>query len=137
MQSTSGFADPYDPTAEEVVRWAYDPDAYAPTQDFDLMLDSVDVSRVLPGLVADPECPKRGFFLGALYVISGDAVRSKYSLKTREHLKSLLRLADELDEPVTATWARRTRALMANPETFEYDLWCDGGLARRPYDDPA
>ncbi|WP_051466456.1 hypothetical protein [Actinomadura oligospora] len=137
MRSTSGFADPYNPTAEEVVRWAYDPDAYAPTQDFDLMLLGEDVSGELPGLVADPECPKRGFFLGALYVISGDAVRSEYNLRTREHLMSLLRRADELDEPVTGTWARRTRALMAKPETFQYDLWCDGGLARRPFDDPA
>ena len=69
-----------------------------------------------------------------LYLFVGDAVRSKYRSASKTAVEESLKLTDPLPDPWVKTWARRSRALLAAPETFEYDAWCGHGLARTPID---
>jgi hypothetical protein len=128
------FADEHAPTPEELRRWAY-ADAEEPYQDFDLVVArDEELGDTLVDLAADEACPARDFALNGLYLLTGDAVRTSYDVYPRRRLEYLLACADALSEPTLATWAARSRALMTDPETFDYDLWCGGGFA---YERPA
>ncbi|MFD4255863.1 hypothetical protein [Amycolatopsis thermoflava] len=120
---------------EELRAWAYDPDAQEPYEDWDLMISDVELGPTLVELVADPNCPHREYLLGVLYILSGDAVRTEYWRASRADLEEVVRRAEQTSDQWVMTWARRTRALIAAPEMFEYYAWCDHGLARRPVDD--
>jgi len=72
------------------------------------------------------------FFLRCLYLVSGDAVRSTFNTTDRRRLEQLVSQALGSSDPWVVTWARRTQTLVADPETFDYTAWCDGGLAADP-----
>jgi hypothetical protein len=83
--------------------------------------------------VADRKCPNRHFFLGCLYLLAGDAVRTGFRTMSKESLIALTGEAVSAREAWVSTWAARTRALVRSPGTFDYGDWCEpGGLARRP-----
>ncbi|GLZ80551.1 hypothetical protein Afil01_53580 [Actinorhabdospora filicis] len=129
----AGFADPVNPTREEVVAWAYDPAAGVPmSQDWDLMVAEDDIAPALVDLAADPVCPKRTFALHCLYIYAGDAVRTGFRAHPKRRLVKVLEVADTKGDPWVSLWVHNTRALIAEPGLFDYADWCDGGLARRP-----
>ena len=116
-----------DPQLGELLEWAFDESAGEPVQDWDLLVAASPFTETCIQLAADPECPKSGFFLGILYLIVGDAVRTAYSAHSRQHVESLLRLAGRY--PVLRVWVERSRTLMERPESFDYEAWCAGKLA--------
>jgi hypothetical protein len=122
-----GFANVAHPTREELVRWAYS-DEDMPCEDFELMIaDKNQVPTLMP-LVADPACPNRRTLLAALYIWVGDAVRSHHSLASKREIKRMGALAEAFNEPWLTVWAARSRRLMHQPGTFNYDDWCSWGL---------
>jgi hypothetical protein len=123
--------DPWNPTAEEIVQWAYEPDSLAPVQDWNLAVthDSSCVP-LLVQLAADDTCPKRRFFLDCIYLFIGDAVRSSGLSHDLEQVRKLLDGAAQHHSPCITLWVARSRKLIEHPEEFDYPAWCDGGLSR-------
>jgi hypothetical protein len=135
MDADSAFENRVNPTAAEIRRWAFSAEAMHPMQDWDLIVAHPDLATTLIALAADPDCPRRRFFLGCLYLIAGDAVRSHYLTLSVDGLRTLTDEADGHADPWLRSWAARTRALIEAPGTFDYDAWCCHGLAREPVDD--
>jgi hypothetical protein len=119
---------PYDPTDDELRQWAQS-EAFAPVEDFDLMI--ADLDRV-PLLVELASSPARVFFLSCLYLVVGDAVRTSFQTATRSDVEAALTHAAAIaeDDPAIRKWIADSRRLLASPEEFDYEAWCDGGLAR-------
>lgn len=124
------FNDPWNPTAEEVRRWAFDVKAKQPCQDWDLALLSSGFENIYLDLATDESCPKRKFFLHILYLTVGDAVRSSFCSKPRPIVEDFVNLARDSQYPDLRRWRSRSLLLMVAPESFDYNLWCSGGYAR-------
>jgi hypothetical protein len=97
--------------------------------DWDVILAADADGAVLVRLIEGRIKPE--FFLRVLYLVTGDAVRTERS-DLRERLKTILEVARRSGDPWIRAWVQRTEVLLANPETFDYTAWCDGGLARHP-----
>lgn len=133
MTAPMKMSNPLDPTPEDLRRWAYAPDAEYPDEmpeDWDLCVADIDRVDMLVELASDAECPNRGFFLGCLYILSGDCVRLE---RCRHHIPRLKQFMDALppESPKEVQrWVRRTRHLIAHPESFEYGKWGRGDFAQ-------
>jgi len=120
----------YNPTAEDVTRWAYDASAAAPLQDWDLILSHTPYEPLFLKFASADDCPKREYFLSVLYLIVGDAVRTHFRTRSREDVERLLSLAEqEFPAYWVHLWVERSRELLAKPDSFRYDDWCAGKLA--------
>jgi hypothetical protein len=127
----STITSPYRPRGEDIERWAFDSDAVPPIQDWDLILAQQPHGELYLRLACSTDCPQSQFFLSLLYLIVGNAVRSDYASKPRYELEHFLNIADrDFGSPELILWARRYRALIANPSLFNYTDWCCGALAR-------
>ena len=124
------IADPWNPSATEVREWAYTVAAKEPCQDWQLALSWARHEKTYLELVADDDCPNRGYFLDVLYIIVGDAVRSGFRSVEEPILRGFLERASEYDHKDIAAWRTRTIELLKYPDTFSYGLWCGGGYAR-------
>lgn len=127
--TVQAIVDPWDPTDDELRQWAKSDEMW-PAQDFDLSV--ADSSRI-PLLLELTSSSQRDFFLRCLYLVVGDAVRSSFNTTPRPELEAALDdvAKEEVDDPAIRRWISDSRYLIAHPETFTYDAWCDGGLARR------
>lgn len=125
------FADPADPTAEEIRAWARcnDPE---PMEDWDLVLADLRHADLLVELVADEGCASRRYLLTALYALVGNAVRDGFRAVAQAELEAVLGKARATGNAWLQAWADRSARLIANPAEFDYPLWCAGGLAKRP-----
>ena len=130
----NGFANPIEPSPAELTAWAYDPTAGAPqvNRQWDLLLADDRLAETLLGLAADQLCPKRTFALHCLYLYSADAVRTRFKAHPQKLVRRLLEAAEALDDAWVRLWAANTKALIADPNLFDYAEWCQGGLVRRP-----
>ncbi len=124
------FVDPINPTQDEIRAWAYTPGAIEPTQDWDLILSVSKWDDFYLSLAADPQCPNSIYFLSLLYLIVGDEVRTNYHLRSRKEIDHLLAAAENSVNPRVRRWVERSRALIANPKSYDYRAWAGGGLAR-------
>ena len=122
--------DPWNPTPDEVRKWAYGPDAPEPCEDWDLALCWAQHERCYLELASDELCPKRRFILGILYLIVGDAVRSGFRSRQRPIIEGFLKVGNDYPHADVRLWQARSRELLDDPERFAYDLWCSGGYAR-------
>lgn len=116
----------------DVIAWAYSPEnPWGPIEDWDLILAHTPERELLVQLASDPHCPKRDFFLHCLYILVGDYVRVlQGGMWTPPSLGHLLIQEATNEDPAICTWSQRSRDLIAHPETFDYDFWCNGGFAR-------
>jgi hypothetical protein len=118
----------------DVVAWAYANDGghCEPMQDWDILLADPRNEDVLLQLASDELCPKRIFFLHCLYILVGDYVRVLHAgVAIPFPIEPLLTRATASNDPIIKTWLEQSRYLIAHPETFDYDLWCGGGLIRK------
>jgi hypothetical protein len=124
--------DPYNPTPDDLREWAQNPDSLEPVQDWNLIieLESENWETIL-ALADDPTISKRQFFLQTLYLIVGDAVRTEFRAFKRTDLDKLIQRSETSNSPEIQNWRERSLHLMKHPDTFDYDEWCDGGLARK------
>ncbi|MFF4703599.1 hypothetical protein ACWC4D_40230 [Streptomyces sp. NPDC001288] len=134
MSPEPTFGDVANPTPEEMTAWAYAPEAQPPvSQDWDILATRPAFGSLFLTLVADKQCPHRHFFLGCLYLLTGDAVRTRFHTMPEVDLRALTDEAMSIGEAWVSTWAARTRALARSPESFDYEEWCDAsGLAGTP-----
>ena len=122
--------DPWNPSASEIRDWAFDAGAIEPTQDFDLAIAWTQDERLYLDLASNDDCPKRRFFLAVLYLMVGDAVRSDFASQPRPIVDGMIANGDNFVHPDIQKWQQRSRRLLANPSTFNYDDWCGRRLAR-------
>jgi len=104
-------------------------------QDFDLI--AADLER-LPLLLELASSPKRAFFVHCLYLAVGDAVRTSFNTVSREGVESALDRAAMIApwDPAIGRWIEDGRELLASPKSFDYEEWCNGGLASRAVERP-
>lgn len=118
---------PLNATDEEIVQWAYTPDAQW-EEDSDIVLASLGKNVLILKLASDPKCPNRDFFLSCLYILVGDAARTKFRPEDLKPIDELLKKAEKVDDELIARWVKRSRELIAsNPPYIDYEKWCDGG----------
>lgn len=122
---------PYNPIAEDITDWAYEASAMEPVQDWDLILSHCPYESLYMKLAATTDCPKHDYFLALLYLIVGDAVRTNYRTRSRDDIERLLSVAEPFQSYWLHLWVGRSRDLLERPDSFRYDDWCAGGLARR------
>ena len=107
---------------EDILLWGQNSDPI-PEQDWDLVLVENLTICELYELVIDPSITKcsRGFFLGCLHVQVGDAVRTK----DREVIKFInnFRYIPSPENEILARWLDRSKALIENPEDYDYSYW--------------
>jgi len=130
----AGFASAVNPTPEELRAWANDPTAGPPqiAAQWDLLLADDPLMPTLVELAADPMCPKRTFALHCLYLYAADAVRTGFRAHPKRKVRKLLDRAESLGDAWVSLWVHNTKALISDPDLFDYKEWCQGGLARRP-----
>jgi hypothetical protein len=129
-----GFANPVDPTADELRAWAYHPEAVpleAMPADWDLLLAGDTLVPTLFNLAMDRACPARRFALHCLYIYAADCVRPNATGQRKRRLKKFIERAEVGDESMSI-WAHNCRVLTMHPELFDYEDWCEGGLVRHP-----
>ncbi len=123
--------DPWNPTPNEIREWAYTEGALEPCQDWDLALSWCGHERAFLEIAADDDCPGRLYILNVLYLMVGDAVRTGYRGTPRPVVEGFVERGTQYAHPDIQLWQERSRNLMANPDSFDYDLWCAGGMAAR------
>jgi hypothetical protein len=124
------FTNPFDPSDDELRHWALS-GHLAPIQDFDLMVATCDRAPLLLEPAATHVA--REFALRCLYLIVGDAVRSNFGTTSRAEIETMLASATgaAVTDRGVSRWIVESRTLLEHPELFDYELWCDGGLASR------
>lgn len=122
---------PHNPLAEDITKWAYEGSAEEPVQDWDLVLSHTPHESLYMKLASSSDCPKQEYFLSVLYLIVGDAVRTHFRTRSHEDIQRLLSVAEQdFPQYCLHLWVQRAHDLLAKPETFRYDDWCAGQLAR-------
>jgi hypothetical protein len=121
--------DPANPSAEDIRQWAADPDALCPFEDWDLVITGSGFEDLFLELVEDVTCPQADFFLHCLYLWVYQTVCGN---GPREDLERHLAWAEASAEPALRQWARRSRALIADPRRADRHLWWGCGQQRRP-----
>lgn len=118
--------DPWNPTQEEIKRWAYDTGPISEEeknmQDWELAVYGIKNIDLIISLVLDKECPKRKIFLGCLYVFVGDVIRREQKEEWDE-LEAILSKASHLKDTDIIDWVNRSKDLLAQPEKYEYKYW--------------
>jgi hypothetical protein len=130
-----GFANPVDPTPEELRAWAYHPDVVqlrTMPADWDLLVSGDHLVGTLFDLAMDLKCPARRFALHCLYIYAADAIRTSFRAHPKRRLRKFVEHAEEEGDEMLSAWAHNTRMLLARPELFDYHDWCEGGLVRHP-----
>ncbi|GAB4210872.1 MAG: hypothetical protein OHK0012_02290 [Synechococcales cyanobacterium] len=125
--------DPWNPTNEELRDWAFDHDAMWPTQDFDLSVADLGFCEIILELASDNTCPKQRFFVQCAYLIVGDAVRTDYKTATKLDVSGFLDKAKKTGNKHMLKFVEQSSDLMRNPLKFDYEQWCDGGLAHAQF----
>lgn len=113
--------DPWNPTQEEIKEWAYDKNAVC-EQDWELAVYDFENIDLILELVNDKKCPKRRFFLGCLYVFSGDIVRRGRNLEI-DKLRIIIEKASKYTEAWIVNWTKRTSILLSDPSNYSYEYW--------------
>ena len=120
------FKEPMQPTESELRTWA-DSDALEPVEDFDILIwDSEDLADSFLDLAREGSCRSNRYFLHLLYGRVGTAVRAQ---SVDQSVDRLIAEAEQSDDLGVRKFAERARSLIADPETFEYEAWCNGQLA--------
>lgn len=115
------FIDPVNPTKEELTKWAFG-NYYQPMQDFELFV--VADPMFILSFAENNNCPTNEFFLRALYVFVGDAVRVNYknSIKV-EKIKELIKQASFSKNENVKKFSERSAFLVENPSSYNYEQW--------------
>ncbi len=119
--------EPWNPTTFEVREWAYTDNAVAPCEDWDLALNWAAYVPVYMDFVADPACPNCEYFLHILYFMVGYAVRNKFQSTPQPIVEGWLDTQQKFSCSELETWAERSRQVLEDPESFDYEYWCGYG----------
>lgn len=114
------------PKKEEILKWAYDNESSIPCQDWELALfseGSFENVKLLCSFIEDRKCKKKDFFLGVLYVLTGDTVTSE----NKEAINKLYNLLNDLkgnyQSQTIIQWINRSEKLINFPKLYSYKFW--------------
>jgi|TARA_B100000700_G_scaffold319756_1_gene415600 hypothetical protein len=124
------FNDPWNPSSSEVREWAYTASAIEPCQDWDLSLSWVGFGHDFIEYASDANCPNADYFLHVLYFMVGDSVRSKFHSKHKSSVREFINSGNSSKNFKVRLWAQRAAKLIDNIESFDYESWCGGQLAK-------
>ena len=120
------FRDTYNPTVNELQKWAFEPNAYAPEQDWEWVLSKGMSNERLEAcveLASDPACPTRQFFLRTLYVwVIVLAESRNFDIQRTWHDK-LLDVCRGNHDPAVKRWRRRAKLVFQGVEPFDREKW--------------
>jgi len=117
--------DDWNPTNNEVITWG-NSDKPIPTQDWELALfnpGEYNKIYIICDFASIEKHPKKDFFLGTLYVLSGDTIVSEdeeHINKLGEHIKKIKQKYNSKD---IQKWCERTEQLIQNPQLYSYEYW--------------
>lgn len=120
--------DPWNPQDSEIRAWAYSDEIW-PEQDWDLSVCNGEHDSMIHELAENSTCPKRRFFLHALYFLIGDAMHCG-SDQRRAVLKDWLCSLPEASQKDVGDWQNEALDVLNGKVDFEYDYWCDPALGR-------
>lgn len=122
--------DPWNPTKDEIMEWAYDVGAEYPGQDWEIVaVAHLENAELLLNLASDENCPKRRWTLVNLYLVVGNEIRTKKYSDNIEYFKKILIKASKIENLNIQKWVKRSHDLINHPEKFDYRAWCLGYLA--------
>lgn len=122
-KSEKMFRDAWNPTREEVLRWAYTPNVYAPDQDFELAVYDAEFHDLILQCADDQACPQQYFFLSCLYVLVGDAVRTNWKVFSQVTITNFIEKGQQAHDSDVQNWAERAKKLIVEPALYNYDQW--------------
>ncbi len=116
--------DPWNPKESEIREWAFSDEPW-PEQDWEIAVNDGENDSLLIELACVNECPKRKFFVHAIYFMAGDAV---YSNASKERITLLINLITSVEtggDEIIKKWKTEALELLTGKRKFEYDYWCD------------
>lgn len=113
--------DHWNPTKKDIQEWAYSNQS-VPDQDWELAVYDYENMDMILEFVDDIYCPKRLFFLGCLYVFTGDIIRKNSEIELK-NLQSVIRSATKYSNVLIKDWIERSNALISHPENYSYEFW--------------
>jgi len=120
----------------ELRNWAYNPDQFLGLeQDFDLLVGTLSRSDIILECASDEQCPKQLFFLNCAYLAVGSEVVESSTEESVREVLSFVRRAEKTGNLRLLEFVWRARDLIENPENFDYDQWCRGGIVHSLYSD--
>jgi hypothetical protein len=119
----NGFRDEFNPTADELRAWALVPAAFAPSQDWELIISSMEEHFDLYLELAESGAPGAETFLRCLRCLVGDEVRSPGSTCPRARVELLVDRGARSLDPRVRQWAKSAQQVLEHPESFRYDDW--------------
>ena len=119
------FKETWNPTQREIKKWAYR-NKPVPTQDWELAVAEFENIPMICALVDDARCKKTSFFLSALYVFTGDTIRSGRRGDS-EKIEKLSQLLKEIEGTAKSEklklWIKRSQDIIKHPEQYTYKYW--------------
>jgi hypothetical protein len=114
--------DPWNASFEEILQWSIAGQCW-PEQDWDLAVINVLSLSNFENLIAHPSISKsaKQFFIGCLYILVGDAVRTSDSIMISQ-VKAFIETS-LLSKSVLAKWAERAVSLIEKPDLYSYAYW--------------
>ena len=116
------FKDVWNPTQKEIKKWAYS-DEIIDVQDWELAVAEFENIPMICALVDDERCKQTSFFLSALYVFTGDIIRSADS-EIFEKLSQLLKqVKGTAKSEKLKLWIKRSQDIINHPEQHSNKYW--------------
>jgi len=130
MKIPDFFKDSFNPTAEELKKWAYG-SYYSPNQDFQLFV--MNDPYLILGFITDLNCSlyTRNFFIDSIYTWIGDTVRGSYEYVSKDYMHSFLEYASSLSDTDILKLVSDANYLISNPSTYTYEKWGIGANSKR------
>ena len=116
------------PSITEIQEWAYSNEEW-PNVDWPLFLSWIEDIRSWAKFATDHKCPKKYFVRYMLYYQVGKAFQSNLSKDADFKIKGFLQEVEDIKHGDIRQWIAHVRHLLAEPDTFTYHNWCEGGLA--------
>lgn len=120
------FINGLDPTEEELRKWAYDSQAHAPVQDWELVLSwgmSRERFQQVIQFAADPNCPQAAFFLDVLFQWVSVIAKSQDYEIVRTHYDTWLQDVRGIRDKRVKEWRHKAGLLFQGQRQFDYDAW--------------
>ncbi|MED4779433.1 hypothetical protein [Brevibacillus choshinensis] len=112
----------WNPSPEEIRFWAYSNEKI-PEQDWELAVNSFENIPMICSFIDDDLCNRKAFFLGSLYVFTGDIIRSGESNKIVKLSTLLDSLVETAKSETLKAWIERSKHLIVNQEEYDYEYW--------------
>jgi hypothetical protein len=116
----------YEPTQADIRAWAFSNERKWPASDWDFyVLRNPDHDPLAVELANDMACPKRDFFVHALYYLVGETFhnRAEVAAERVERIHRLLELVGDAAAPDLQQWKIDVQKLLAGELKLDPKFW--------------